>query len=207
MELSSNVKLHVIMPDTSPFLLFGIEILTEYSRTIITKRYTDISRFQNNLCYFAHSSYSPGKTLMEILPTLPFPQPNLITLSDHAIAYRKKEVEKYFKCLCNLYNLHAFNQKFPWIMMIRKFLSLDDIELKQKKAASLIQSHFQIFKRYQCIRKKTHEIFLAKGYLGRLEGIPDEVLIYIFRYLDLKDIFRIASVSKRWNQITEQPIL
>ena len=137
MELSSNVKLHVIVPDTDPFILFGIEVLTEYSRTIISKRFTDISRFQNKLCYFAHTFYSPGKILMNILPKLPFPQLSLVTFSDSAIAERKSEIEKYFKSLCNLYNLQATNKQLPWIVMIREFLDLDRIEKKETVKQSL----------------------------------------------------------------------
>ena len=91
--------------------------------------------------------------------------------------------------------------------MIRKFINLDDIELKQKKAVMIIQTQFRRFKKYQTIRKKIHEAFLIKGFTGKLEELPDELLIYSFNYLDLKDLLRIVIVNKRWNQIVEQPIL
>lgn len=207
MELSANVKLHVIVPDTDPFILFGVEILTEYSRSIITKRFTDMSRFQNNLCYFAHTSCGQGKVLMDLLPTLPYPQPNLMSFSDSAIRERKEKVARYFKVLCELYNLYAHDQKLPWVKMIRQFINLDQIELKQKKAAIVIQRYY---KKYLCklaLQEKTHDMYMAKGYVGKLEAIPDCLLIYTFSFLELKDFLRIAIVNKRWGQISEQPIL
>ena len=207
MKLSSNVNLHVIVPDTDPFILFGIEILTDFSRSIITKRFTDISRFHNNLCYFAHTSYSPGKILMDVLPTLPYPQLSLITLSSHAITERKSKVEKYFKSLCTLYNQQAKNQKLPWVRMIRQFINLDLIEQKQQKAAALIQRSFKKYMRSKNLKRKAHEYYVARGYTGLLEELPDSLLIYICSFLHLKDLFRTAQVNKRWNQITEQPIL
>jgi hypothetical protein len=207
MELASNVKLHVIVPDTDPFILFGIEILTEFSRTIITKRFTDIARFQNQLCYFAHTEYQPGKALIEILPTLPFPQLSLMTLSDAAVEKRKKEVEKYFQALCNLYNLHSHQQSLPWIAMIRRFVSMDTIEQKQQKAARLLQRKFRVFRMITQQRQKAHQTFVEKGYVEKLEDLPNQLLIYIFSYFNIKDMFRVALVNRRWNQITEQPIL
>jgi F-box-like len=207
MELSSNVKLHVIVPDTDPFILFGVEIFTSYSRTILTKRFTDISRFQHKLCYFAYTQYSPGRLLIELLPKLPFPQLSLLTLSESAIAERKVEVEKYFKSLCALYNSQSKNQALPWVVMIRTFLNISEIEKKEKKAARVIQKHFKRYKRYNTIRKQIHEKYMAKGYPAAVDDLTDAILICIFSFLDLKDLFKVTVISKRWNQVSEQPIL
>ena len=144
---------------------------------------------------------------MDVLPTLPYPQLSLASFTETAIDERKCKIEKYFKSLCSLYNLHSKNQKFPWIRMIRLFINLDQIEQKQQKAAVLIQRSFKKYMRSKNLKRKAHEYYVARGYTGRLEELPDSLLIYIFSHLNLKDLFRTAQVNKRWNQITEQPIL
>lgn len=207
MHLESAVKLHVVMPDSDPFILFGIEIRTQYSRTILTKRFNDLLVFQNKLCYFAHSFYSPGKQLMDLLPKLPLPQPSLITLSDVAIAKRKDEVSKYFQSLCDLYNSHSFNPKYPWIEMIRSFLNLNQIEKLEHSSALFIQQAFKEFKKILIKRRERQKQLRLEGYTSNLQELPNELLIYLARYLNIKDLFNLTLVNKRFRDNTEQPIL
>lgn len=207
MEIESFVKLHVLMPDTESFILFGIEIHTEYSRTILTKRFNDILNFQNKLCYFAHTFYAPNQQLITLLPTLPFPQPSLISLSESAIEKRKKSVETYFKGLCNLYKQHSDRPQFPWIQMIREFLNLQKIEKRQQTASIYIQSAFRVYKKKLIAKRLRREELKLQGYASELQDLPDNLLICIFGYMNIKDLFNLALVNTRFHTNTEQPIL
>lgn len=71
MEVSAAISTYCIVPDSSPFVLYGISVVTTYSRQTVIKRYSDFYKFHKTLSYFAYESVAQGKILLDFLPPLP----------------------------------------------------------------------------------------------------------------------------------------
>jgi hypothetical protein len=91
--------------------------------------------------------------------------------------------------------------------MIRKFLSLDLVEKKQQVSARFIQNAFQLYKKKLAHRRARQLELKQLGYTSNLQDLPNELLIYLSRYLNIKDLFNLTLVNKRFRDNTEQPIL
>ena len=206
MEISAQVKLHTIAPDTLPFALFGIEVFTEFSRHVITKRYTDFYRFHKDLCYFAHLQFSPERCLMDVIPKLPGSHLTKKPVSDNLVSVRKQELNTYVKGLTALHNCTK-DTSTPWFQMIRDFFKLEEIETKQEKSAKLIQRSFKKYTEYLWFRKNTQKKYENKGYVTKLDEFPDELLVEIFSFMKLEELWSIACANKRLNRLTKKPIL
>lgn len=208
MEISANLNLHTIVPNKSPFVLYGIEVFTKYSKTVLIKRFNDFFQFQYILCYFAHSEYSKKKKFLDLIPKLPGHQVFVNSTSENAIKDRKLDLNYYIKSLVEIHNYFInYKPEAPWVQLIRDFLQVPDIEHKEEEAALIIQHKFKKYKNYLTYRSNIHEIYTNKGYAENVDRLPDGVFVEIFGYLSLQDLSKVARVSKRWNQISLQPIL
>lgn len=71
MKLDITIRKSTVVPDSPPFVVYGLEVKSEYSRTVLPKRYSELYEFQKELCYFAHFPLDGGRTLLDAVPTLP----------------------------------------------------------------------------------------------------------------------------------------
>jgi len=120
------------------------------------------------------------------------------SVSEAAIKERKIDLNYYIKSLVEIHNYFvASNPKAPWVYLIREFLQVPDIELKEAEAALIIQQKFKKYKTYLLYRNQIHEKYINKGYVSDLDELPDALFIEIFGYLNLEDLSKVARVSKR----------
>ena len=70
MIISSRIKYCEKIPDTTPFILFGVEIITVYSSRILPKRYEHFFEFHEKLSYFWNQKQN-NKILLDLIPKLP----------------------------------------------------------------------------------------------------------------------------------------
>lgn len=145
MIISCRVKYCEIMPDSRPFVLFGLEALTVYSSTILPKRFEDFENFHTKLAFFWNSKYKSGK-IIDLLPTLPGYTMKIPIIRDKIAYYLEKIVEI-------LHNSH-FHKYHPWIKIINEFFCIKDIAKKEEKTAEKIQT---VFKKFVTLQKSSKQ--------------------------------------------------
>lgn len=205
MELSARIKQHTVVNDIPPFVLFALDVYTSVSHSVLTKRYSDFKKFQRTLCYFAYERVKSSYFLQHI-PKLPGQQ-LLDQYSIESITQRKQGLNKYLKLLTELHNSTLFPKDSPWVALIREFFQVDTIEIKESAAAAVIQNKFKKYQISRQNRAKKSKCYAAKGYVISPDELPDAIITLIFSCFGLSDLCRVALVSRRWKQVSAQPIL
>lgn len=194
MEISGKVRLHCIIPDTSEFVLFGVEVLTVYSRRVLPRRFTDFKRFQNNLCLFSHTKYR-GRKCSEVIPKLPGLKLFKDVKNPKIIEIRKQELDWYVNALMKILQNPVFNKYDPCIAYIRTFFEVDDIERNEERCAIKIQQTYREYKRNYHRNAR------------RLRDLSDNTFLHILQFLDVKDIYAISRVNRGLRKAATQPLL
>lgn len=184
MIVNLSIKYCESMKDYSDFLLFGVEVTTVYSSSIVAKRFEDFERLHKELAYFWNSQQKSVK-LIELLPTLP-------RFSSDSPEMKKK-LNKYSQSLLKILQNPLFNKFHPWIKIIGKFFKVREIEKVEEKKAIFIQNSFKQF----CAKKATKKkVSISSLSISVLQGI----LIFLHP-CELKII---KSVSQKLKTLAKQ---
>lgn len=143
MDAVVQVRKHYIMPDTPPFVLFGVEICTPYSQTMLFRRYSDFNKFHKDLCLFSRFPFRKGNFL-EMIPKLPDHKLFLKATSLHVIDKRKKELNEYIDKVIEIYKE---SEGQPWEELIKTFFELEEIKNKEKRAVGAIEEFYSEYKK------------------------------------------------------------
>lgn len=213
MEISARVTLHALIPDTHPFVVYGIEVFTPYSRGVLLKRYTDFYRFHKQLCYFSREKVLKGKYLIDYIPRLPLAicTCNSIDPTFIDVTYkqkRKRQLSEYTRKVVRLFNsLAFFYSDEPWIKIISSFFLIPAIQAREQIAAIFIQTQFRLYKKRLAKKAKLLRKYRSEGFITNIQYLPDFILVESFSYLDLHDICSVALVCRKWYNLSKQPIL
>ena len=158
MDLSARLELYCLIPDDPPFILYGIEVITCFSKTILAKRYEDFYNFHKNLCYFSHYTIGKSTQLLDILPALPsgiiFVNPySTDDIEVNYTQYRRRDLHVYLTKILRIYTSPLFDRSQPWIYLISEFLNVDKIRIKEEASARLIQKSFRSYRAWLQQRK------------------------------------------------------
>lgn len=102
MNLDAEVQLSAVVQDSSPFVIYGIKLNTEFSNHIIRKRYTDFLRFHEKLCCFSHVYCRNGTKVLDMIPKLPCQSFFYKATSQKTIQERIQALNSYVKFLIKM---------------------------------------------------------------------------------------------------------
>ena len=179
MIISSRVKYCELMADFTPFVLFGVELITVYSSTILPKRYEDFYDFHKNLSYFWNQINGNTK-LLKLIPTLPNYSKNLRKMKHKFSFY----IEKIVEILQN----SSFNKFHPWMKLINKFFTIKQISIKEEIQASKIQNYYKKYISWKNATKSKEKI--------QVLHLPSSVFQNILSFLPYQCFYQLKIVSK-----------
>jgi hypothetical protein len=187
MIVSLRVKFCELMRDSRDFLIFGVEVGTAYTSSILAKRFEDFERFHLQISYFWNQEID-DISFGNFIPKLPG------YILDPPVM--KVRMEAYVSGLMDIIQNSKFHKFMPWIKIIHRFLKVRDIEKDEETKASKIQGLYKEF----CARK-------SKSRNTGLLGIENKLLQRILAYLNSEDLQKISRVSKRFQKHSNQIFL
>lgn len=189
MIVNLSVRYCETMRDTEDFLLFGIEITTAYSSSIVPKRFEDFKRFHEELAYFWNSKQKTVK-LIDLIPTLPG-----CTSSPSKM---KARLNKYASSLLKILQNPLFNKFHPWIKIINKFFKVQEIETDEESKAIFIQNSFKLF----CTKKKRE-----KNQNIQITSLTYQTLQKILIFLKPNELETLKAVSQTFKAHAKQVLV
>jgi len=206
MDIEGRIVLSTVIPDSVNFVLFGVEIFTPYSRTILRRRYSDFKKFHSELCCFAHVRFK-NRTLLSLIPK--FPPQHLLSISTDpdSIEQRKSELHTYLQGVLKILNSPQFHKFLPWIKLIRDFLEIERIQAQENECAKKIQEAYREWRKWKRNRMRLAKEFRRRGWVVNLEEMPDQLLLELMSWLPLEDLVIVARTNKRWYELSKQPML
>lgn len=150
MEVSAVISTYCVVPDASPFVLYGLSISTFFSVQTIIKRYSDFYKFHKTISYFVYESVGPDQILLDFLPALP-DSLAISPLDSRSILVRSKQDRKdrlnqYLARVVSILASPQFNKFQPWGKLIYDFLCLEVIRKKEEEYARMIQLEYRSYK-------------------------------------------------------------
>jgi hypothetical protein len=64
-----------------------------------------------------------------------------------------------------------------------------------------IKHAYRMMKRRKCLRKFQKSVFKSIGYITELNEIPTDLLIYIFSFLEKKELYLVSHLSKDLHEV------
>lgn len=187
------------MPDTPPFVLFGVEICTSYSQTVLFRRYSDFNKFHKDLCLFSRFPFRKGNFL-DVIPKLPNHKLFLKATSPHVIDKRKKELNEYIDKIMGIYKE---SEGQPWKELTKTFFELEEIKNKEKRAVRVIEEFYSEYKR----RSRKSEIIefpIPENDPPALESLPDSIRFKILTFLPVGFLRTVSCVSKTFRETSKK---
>lgn len=167
------------MPDDKPFVLFGVEVLTVYSCSLLPKRYENFRQFHSKLSYFWNNDYKKGK-LINLLPRLPGITGDLNV--------DKEMFSGYINKILGILQNSSFNQYHPWIKLINQFLDTKKIVKNEEAKAAKIQNFFKTL-----LVKKTLN---GSARPATIAALPLKLFQSILLYLPYAQLSGLVYISK-----------
>jgi hypothetical protein len=183
MIVSCRVKYCELMPDSTPFVLFGLEVVTAYSSTILPKRYEHFYEFHKKLSYFWNVKHE-SSFLLSYLPSLPGYTNNLTLI--------RLEFSQYIEKIMQILQNSNFNIYHPWIKLINQFLKAKCIAKEEENKALVIQKVFK--ERFKQKVDKKNTILV----------LPFNVIQRILMFSSISELKPLRLVSKVFSQVSLQ---
>ena len=149
-----------------------------------------------------------GFQFLHYLPTLPYVQTRLFgEMSADRSRKRKDSLNSYLLDLSRIAQSTLFTKFDPWIRWLTEFFDLNNIRLREKEAALIIEERFIEYRHY--LKRRKYYAWLAKkrGYIINLNDLPNHLLLLWFSFLSMEELYISKSVCKSWKFLTKDPTL